>query len=189
MNTKFSGGGILPIVKINDDLYFLTFGSKRGVLSDAGGKCDFGESIEKTCVREFYEESCKLFDISVSDISNHKFININAGRTFYRSYLPFFKFDISQNLFSKNRNILKSNKCSYQFLEKSEMILVPVNSKFERLNSNSTKIYTTQDISGQLRLVNRRLYKLIRDFQKSNINTEEIILEKKKLGGLVTYSK
>jgi len=69
------------------------------------------------------------------------------------------------------------------------MILVPVNSKFERLNSNSTKIYTTQDISGQLRLVNRRLYKLIRDFQKSNINTEEIILEKKKLGGLVTYSK
>lgn len=189
MNTKFSGGGILPIVKINDDLYFLTFSSKRGVLSDAGGKCDFGESIEKTCVREFYEESCKLFNISVSDISNHKFIDISAGWTSYRSYLPFFNFDIPQSLFSKNRSILKSNKCSYHFLEKSEMILVPVNSKFERLNSDSTKIYTTKDISGQLRLVNRRLYKLIRDFKKSNINTEEIILEKKKLGELVTYTK
>ena len=189
MNNKFSGGGVLPIVKIKNDLYFLTFSSKRGVLSDAGGKCDFGESIETTCVREFYEESCKLFNIDVSDISNHKFIDISSGWAYYRSYLPFFNFDIPQILFSKNRNYLKSNRCSYHFLEKNEMVLIPVNSKLERLNVNSSKIYTTKDISGQLRLVNRRLYKLIRDFQKSNINTQEIILEKKQLGGLVTYSK
>lgn len=178
MNNKFSGGGVLPIVKIKNDLYFLTFSSKRGVLSDAGGKCDFGESIETTCVREFYEESCKLFNITVSDISNHKFIDISAGWAYYRSYLPFFNFDIPQILFSKNRSILKSNRCPYHFLEKNEMVLIPVNSKLERLNVNSSKIYTTTDIDNKKRLVNRRLYKLIREYDKLKIQPHRIILEK-----------
>ena len=64
---KFSGGGVLPVVNIEKDGVnipcFIVFSSNRGVLSDAGGKVDPGEPIQKTCTREFYEESCKLFSI------------------------------------------------------------------------------------------------------------------------------
>lgn len=188
MNTKFSGGGVLPIVRFKDRLYFLTFSSKRGVLSDAGGKCDFGESIETTCTREFYEESCKLFNVTPIDISSHKFIDINSGRTFYRSYIPLFNIDLVQDQFVKNRRVLKSTRCSYHYLEKSDIVLIPIDSKFTRLNIKSNKIYTTEDISGQLRLINRRLYKLIREFRKLDLYPKEVILEKVDSGNLITYN-
>lgn len=187
MNKKFSGGGMLPIVNIKDKLYFLTFSSKSGVLSDAGGKTDFGETIEKTCVREFYEESCKLFNINTLDISNHKFIDISSGKTFYRSYIPLFNISFSQSDFLNNRTTLKTMSTSYHYLEKNNMILIPIDSVFVRLNTNSNKIYTTKDISGQLRLVNRRLYKLIREFNKISLSPKELILEKANFGNIVTY--
>ena len=191
MTTNFSGGGILPIVKISRDgketLCFVTFSSRRGVLSDAGGKCDFGETIQKTCTREFFEESCKLFDISSDTLSSQNFIDISAGRTFYRSYVPLIDINLVNNLFLKNRMSLKSSTRKRYYFEKTEMVLIPVDVQLSRLDLNSNKVYTTKDINGQSILVNRRLYKLIRDFRNSGKLTTDLLLERNQIGELVTY--
>jgi hypothetical protein len=67
------------------------------------------------------------------------------------------------------------------------MVLIPVDVQLSRLDLNSNKVYTTKDINGQSRLVNRRLYKLIRDFRNSGKLTTDLLLERNQIGELVTY--
>ena len=188
---KFSGGGVLPIVNIEKDGVnipcFIVFSSNRGVLSDAGGKVDPGEDIQKTCTREFYEESCKLFSIDHQLIINHKYIDISCGPTYYRTYFPLIDFGVDKSDFSNNRSILKLRRTYKYFLEKNEMVFIPVDSKTLRLNPVSNKIYTTKDVDGNERLVNRRLHKLLRLYRKLNIEPNKLTLEEVSKNDIKTY--
>jgi hypothetical protein len=188
---KFSGGGVLPVVNIEKDGVnipcFIVFSSNRGVLSDAGGKVDPGEDIQKTCTREFYEESCKLFSIDDQLIINHKYIDINCGPTYYRTYFPLIDFGVDKSDFSNNRSILKLRRTYKYFLEKNEMVFIPVDSRTLRLNPVSNKIYTTKDVDGNERLVNRRLHKLVRLYRKLNIEPNKLTLEEVSKNDIKTY--
>ena len=82
---------------------------------------------------------------------------------------------------------LKSSTRKRYYFEKTEMVLIPVDVQLSRLDLNSNKVYTTKDINGQSRLVNRRLYKLIRDFRNSGKLTTDLLLERNQIGELVTY--
>ena len=188
---KFSGGGVLPVVNIEKDGVnipcFIVFSSNRGVLSDAGGKVDPGEDIQKTCTREFYEESCKLFSIDHQLIINHKYIDVSCGPTYYRTYFPLIDFGVHKSDFSNNRSILKLRRTYKYFLEKNEMVFIPVDSKTLRLNVDSNKIYTTKDVDGNERLVNRRLHKLLRLYRKLNIEPNKLTLEEVSKNDIKTY--
>ncbi len=188
---KYSGGGVLPIVNIEKDGVitpcFIVFSSRRGVLSDAGGKVDAGEEIEKACTREFYEESCKLFSIDPQLIINHKYIDLSCGSTYYRTYFPLIEFDVDKSKFSSNRNVLKLRRTYKYFLEKNEMVFIPTNSKTLRLHPESNKVYTTLDVDGNIRLVNRRLHKLLRAFRNQQIEPNKLTLEEVNKDNINTY--
>ena len=188
---KFSGGGVLPIINIKkngiDVPCFVVFSSNRGVLSDAGGKVDPGEVIEKTCTREFYEESCKLFSLDHQLITDHKFIDLTCGDTYYRVYFPLIDFQIEKSNFTSNRNALKMKKTFKFYLEKNEMVFIPVENKTWRVNPESNKIYTITDVDGDIRLVNRRLHKLIRLYRKYDFTPKKLTLEEVFKNDIKTY--
>lgn len=188
---KFSGGGVLPIVNIKKDGVetpcFIVFSSNRGVLSDAGGRVDPGEPIQKTCTREFYEESCKLFSIDHQLIIEHKHIDLTYGPTYYRVYFPLIDFDVDKSKFASNRSVLKLKRTYKYFLEKNEMVFIPVDSKTLRLNADSNRIYTVKDIDGNVRLVNRRLHKLVRLYRKYNFVPKVLTLEEVSKNDIKTY--
>ena len=188
---KFSGGGVLPIINIkkdgNDVPCFVVFSSNRGVLSDAGGKVDRGEVIEKTCTREFYEESCKLFSLDHQLITDHKHIDLTCGNTYYRVYFPLIDFQIEKSNFTSNRNALKMKKTFKFYLEKNEMVFIPVENKTWRVNPESNKIYTITDVDGDIRLVNRRLHKLIRLYRKYDFTPKKLTLEEVFKNDIKTY--
>ena len=188
---KFSGGGVLPIINIKkngiDVPCFVVFSSNRGVLSDAGGKVDPGEVIEKTCTREFYEESCKLFSLDHQLITDHKFIDLTCGDTYYRVYFPLIDFQIEKSNFTSNRNALKMKKTFKFYLEKNEMVFIPVENKTWRVNPESNKIYTITDVDGNVRLVNRRLHKLIRLYRKYDFTPKKLTLEEVVKNDIKTY--
>jgi len=191
LERRFSGGGVLPIVNIKKDgvdtACFIVFSSNRGVLSDAGGKVDPGESIQKTCTREFYEESCKLFSIDHQLIIEHKHIDLTCGSTYYRVYFPLIDFDVDKSKFARNRSVLELRRTYKYFLEKNEMVFIPVDSITLRLNVDSNKIYTVKDIDGNKHLVNRRLHKLVRLYRKLNIKPNKLTLEEVSKNDIKTY--
>ncbi len=188
---KFSGGGVLPIINIKKDGIdtpcFVVFSSNRGVLSDAGGKVDIGEPIQKTCTREFYEESCKLFSLDHQLITEHKHIDLTCGSTYYRVYFPLIDFGVDKSEFTSNREALKMKRAFKFYLEKNEMVFIPIEHKTWRLDPKSNKIYTITDVDGTVRLVNRRLHKLIRLYRKYNFTPKKLTLEEVVKNDIKTY--
>ncbi len=192
MNKNFSGGGILPIVdvKTKDGVVscFITFSSYRGVISDAGGKVDINESIQKTCVREFFEESCMLFSINENNLKDNNLIDVTCGSTFYRVYLPKFSITINSLDFTKNYSEIKRQKKSKVYLEKNELVLIPITERTQSYFYNGRKYYSILDINGNVRKVSRRLHKIIKLFNNISPVVETINFDKFTKDGILTYT-
>ncbi len=192
MNKNFSGGGILPIVdvKTKDGVVscFITFSSYRGVISDAGGKVDINESIQKTCVREFFEESCMLFSINENNLKDNNLIDVTCGSTFYRVYLPKFSITINSLDFTKNYSEIKRQKKSKVYLEKNELVLIPITERTQSYLYNGRKYYSILDINGNVRKVSRRLHKIIKLFNNVSPVAEIINFDKFTKNGILTYT-
>jgi hypothetical protein len=192
MNKNFSGGGILPIVdvKTKDGVVscFITFSSYRGVISDAGGKVDINESIQKTCVREFFEESCMLFSINENNLKDNNLVDVTCGSTFYRVYLPKFSITINSSDFTKNYLEIKRQKKSKVYLEKNELVLIPITERTQSYLYNGRKYYSILDINGNVRKVSRRLHKIIKLFNYVSPVTEIINFDKVSKNGILTYT-
>jgi hypothetical protein len=192
MNKNFSGGGILPIVdvKTKDGVVscFITFSSYRGVISDAGGKVDINESIQKTCVREFFEESCMLFSINENNLKDNNLIDVTCGSTFYRVYLPKFSITVNSSDFTKNYSEIKRQKKSKVYLEKNELVLIPITERTQSYLYNGRKYYSILDINGNVRKVSRRLHKIIKLFNNVSPVVEIINFDKVNKNGILTYT-
>ncbi len=192
MNKNFSGGGILPIVdvKTKDGVIscFITFSSYRGVISDAGGKVDINESIQKTCVREFFEESCMLFSINENNLKDNNLIDVTCGSTFYRVYLPKFSITVNSSDFTKNYSEIKRQKKSKVYLEKNELVLIPITERTQSYLYNGRKYYSILDINGNVRKVSRRLHKIIKLFNNVSPVAEIINFDKVNKNGILTYT-
>ena len=96
-------------------------------------------------------------------------------------------FVVDKSKFHDNRTILKSKRTEYFYLEKNEMVLIPINSITLRLNADSNKIYTVKDIDGNVRLVNRRLHKLVRLYLKFNFTPKHLALVEVIMNDINTY--
>jgi hypothetical protein len=182
MKKNFSGGGILPIVDVSTESgivpCFITFSSRRGVLSDAGGKVDPSEFIQKTCSREFWEESCMSFSIPVEHLDEHSFFDITFGSTFYRVYLPKFNLSVDTELFNQNYKQLKSERMPSVFLENVGMVLLPINVNTSSFLFREKKYYIYKDLSGEDRIVSKRLHKIIKLFIHSSPKLKKINFRK-----------
>jgi hypothetical protein len=69
MINKYSGSGIIPIIKHNKKIYFVLFSSGKNLITDAGGKIENNNSIASTALRELFEESCGLFNIDENTLN------------------------------------------------------------------------------------------------------------------------
>lgn len=186
MNKIFSGGGVLPIITIEKEGLlldcFICFSSKKGIISDAGGKCDTGEDIMVTSRRELFEESCKLFDI---DLVCHKFIDITCGRTFYRCYLLKLDNQINSRYFTTNRITLEKEFCRSHFLEKTDIVFIPINCDMNI--DHLKKLYLTKDVMGNRVIIGKRLFKIIRNSRIEVVKPNNINLQPENNSGIVTY--
>lgn len=192
MNKIFSGGGILPIVDVKTDngvvSCFITFSSYRGIISDAGGKVDIDESIQKTCVREFFEESCMLFSINENNLEDNNLIDVTCGHTFYRVYLPKFSIALNSADFTKNYLEIKRQRKSRVYLEKNELVLIPITERTQSYFYNGKKYYSTIDVDGNSRKVSRRLHKIIKLFNKLSPEVKVMNFDKINKDGILTYT-
>lgn len=120
-------------------------------------------------------------------IKEHEHINLTCGTTYYRVFFPFLDFVVDKSKFHSNRTILKSKRTYDYYLEKNEMVFIPINSKTLRLNADSNKIYTVKDIDGNVRLVHRRLHKLVTLYLKFNFTPKRLALVEVIMNDIITY--
>lgn len=84
---NYSGAGVLPIYILNKIPYIVTFTSSKGIITDAGGKKEYNDSIIYTASRELFEESAGLIKINEDDLTNNSiYIDLKHNDKYYRSY-------------------------------------------------------------------------------------------------------
>ena len=85
---NYSGSGIIPIITYNKKVYFILFSSGKNLISDAGGTLEDNNSISKTAIRELFEESCGLINITEEDLQTKSIfidiINPDKNHIFYK---------------------------------------------------------------------------------------------------------
>ncbi len=88
MNNKYSGAGIIPLINYNKKIFFILFSSGKNIISDAGGTLENNDSILSTAVRELFEESCGIINISEDELQKKSIyidiINQNKNNKFYK---------------------------------------------------------------------------------------------------------
>lgn len=171
----YSGAGVLPITKFNGVDCFIVFSSKRDRFSDAGGKVDGNESIEESGIRELYEESCKLFRISLAEIKKHTLIDIPCGMTKYGVFILKVNCDVSKDDYHLNRQILLEQNAHYHYLETFDMTFLPTNQIPIRIPGDK-KLYEVEDVYGNKKTITRRLYKIIKEFDAIKMSVKELTL-------------
>lgn len=202
-NNNFSGAGILPIVKFNDNYYFIIF--KSGVSSrlfkkgdkieyqydDAGGSINKGEKdIMNIAIRELFEESSCLINLDnyKKELKESVIIDITNKNKIYRSYICLLnipKFNLNyykSNLDKFNKNLV--GKLLSMFNENTHITLLPVNFSLRKTNyvdKSDNIIYASKDYLGENIYLNNRLYNILikfRELNKSNVVMPEIKLKK-----------
>ena len=127
---RYSGSGIIPIVHINDKKHLVVFVSKSGLLTDAGGRIDLGETTLEASIRELYEESCTLIKLDKELVDKSNFLDIPCGKTFYRVYFCEIVELPKREDFLQLRDSWRF-KGDYHFLENTDMTIITIPDKVE----------------------------------------------------------
>ncbi len=146
MNTLYSGSGIIPIIKDNNNIYYIILfkssirkNKLESLIEDAGGGFE-GTDIQKSAIRELKEESSLLFNLEQLDNNNNNnklekvMSKVNFTITYmnknYLSYLVYlesndFNFEgLTKDFKSNMRNFWK-NGFSY-YTENKDIIFIPI---------------------------------------------------------------
>ncbi len=135
-NTGYAG--IAPICEVNNKKYIMISseannGDATGTFCDSGGKVDMGETVGKAMLREFYEESSRVYDYR-----NKAIDLLKDSRICYRNSFAtaFFEVDYKKRqefLDARTREAkIKHNGC---FHEKSDFLWVDIESLYDSLNT------------------------------------------------------
>ncbi len=146
MNTIYTGSGIIPIIKDNNNIYYIILfkssirkSNSETLIEDAGGGFE-GIDIKKSAIRELKEESSLLFNLEQLDNNNNNnklekvMSKVNFTITYmnknYLSYLVYlesndFNFEgLTKDFKSNMRNFWK-NGFSY-YTENKDIIFIPI---------------------------------------------------------------
>ncbi len=159
---NYNGSGIIPIIKINNNYYFVLFQSiirkknSQYMIEDSGGKFE-GNNIKISAIRELKEESSLLFNLENfqkdSEIKKLNYVlnnfNITLENPDYKKYLSCFvyltlknneEFNLTnlKNEFKLNMKQLWKNGFSF-YTENKDIIFIPIENILD-LNKNSEKI-------------------------------------------------
>lgn len=113
-NKIYSGSGILLLDSYGIILFRNVF---TGVYYDLGGTCDANEDIETTAIRECFEESRGLINITLEILRTLYFIDIKHNNTYYRCYILKCKQPIEFDDYKHNITMtdkMKLPKCWYE---------------------------------------------------------------------------
>lgn len=202
----YNGSGVIPIIKIKNEFYFILFQSvirkknKENIVEDSGGKLE-DDNIKISAIREFKEESSVLFNLENfnkdRDIKNLNYVltnfNITINNLDKKKYLSCFvylkeknnEFNLEdlQKEFKSNMRELWKNGFSF-YTENKNIIFIPINNIYF-LKKDDLKIKDYQD--NEYYIYERTLHiflKLIRknlDIFINELVKFPIILEKKLL--------
>lgn len=183
---SYSGAGIVPLIIKNNKLYMVTFIDRNNMASDAGGKVesfkielDMEKVVEKTALRELYEESSGL--IKISDLTESVYYEIkNYGKIYRLYFIIINKLNPKYYLTNlKKFNEFKLNPFnemySIKLLDVSTIKFIDKNIMINDIDNISIKV------SNRLKFV---LYKVMRKFKTfenfySSLKIKKITLRKK----------
>jgi hypothetical protein len=178
-----SGAGVVPIIIKNNKIYIITFIDRYGLASDAGGKvdnegeykCD-SKIVEKTALRELFEESSGL--IKLSDLEESISYDIKNKNNFYRCF--FVKINkINFKNFDKNLNKFNEYKLN-PFNEMYSIKLLDMKTiKFDKKDIFIDTITgETEKICHRLKFI---LYQIITKYKSFENFYESLTIKKYKL--------
>ncbi len=122
----YSGAGILPLIIINKNYYFITFKLLNNLLTDAGGKKEEKNNVLDTACRELFEESAGLIKLDKLTVKNNS-IHIDIGHKdkYYRCYIVLID-NIDKKIYQEN--LKKINKFLFNpFGETKDIKLIKIN--------------------------------------------------------------
>jgi hypothetical protein len=177
----YYGSGIIPIIKVNNEYYFILFKSSirkknnENLIEDSGGKFE-GENIKISAIRELKEESSLLFDLE--NFKKHQDIKnlYKVLKTFsleiegwdddkYLSYFIYLgsNFDLSELKENFKSNMRKFWKNGFSvYTESKDIIFIPINN-IKDLTLESQKII---DNNNDVHLIFVRTVKIFIKLQK-----------------------
>jgi len=128
--------------------------------SDFGGMYEKKhKSLEQTAQTELREESKNLFNISSEYLKNSKWVDIPAGRYFYRMYLIKIN-GISRKYFNHNKKIIDRNDMPRSWKETDQLTHLPIeNIDYDQLNVRGRVLI--KDVDGNMIELNGRAKKAI----------------------------
>lgn len=177
----YYGSGIIPIIKVNNEYYFILFKSSirkknnENLVEDSGGKFE-GENVKISAIRELKEESSLLFDLE--NFKKHEDIKklYKVLKTFSmeiegwddEKYLSFFVYIESDFNLIELKEHFKSNMRKFWkngfsvYTENKDIIFIPINN-IKDINSDSQKII---DNNNNTHLIFERTVKIFVKLQK-----------------------
>lgn len=200
---NFNGAGILPIIKYNNEYFFIIFKSglqsrlfKRNdkidfLYDDAGGSINKGEKdVLNIAIRELFEESSGLINLEnyKKELKDSIIIDIENNKKIYRCYICLlniqkFKLDyFKENLERFNKNLV--GKLLSMYNENTKINLLSVNFNLRKTNyedKTNNIIFSSKDYLGETIYLNNRLYSILikfKELNKINLGISEITLKK-----------
>jgi len=160
----YSGAGILPVIIINNNKYFVTFVSGKNLVTDAGGKLEKNDSILKTACRELYEESRGLINIREDVVNtNSIYIDVKKDNKYYRCYIILIN-DFDIKYYYKNYKII--NNFNYNpFSETYGIKLLRLNKLYYDKDDNMFM----RDIDNKKIKISMRLNNIITRIKNKNL--------------------
>jgi hypothetical protein len=163
---QYSGSGIIPIIIIDNKPYFVLFYLKKNIVTDAGGRIEYNNSVLNTASRELFEESAGLINISENTLdSNSFYIDIKNEDKYYRSYIIIID-SINTDDYYKNLN--KINKFKFNPFSETHGIRLISLDYIDFIN-NDIIMHTNTDkiviLSKRTKHIIKKIYNKFDDFK------------------------
>jgi hypothetical protein len=183
---NYSGSGVLPIYILNKIPYIVTFTSSKGIITDAGGKKEYNDSIIYTASRELFEESAGLIKINEDDLTNNSvYIDLKHNDKYYRSYFIIIN-DIDTEYYDDNLKKFKKFKFN-PFTETHGIKLMRLDNididdnKIKLISNNNYKLVLAPRLNSIIKKVLKKYNNLNKFYKQIKKNINIINLKKNKL--------
>lgn len=162
--------GILPYIKIDNDVYVLLGKDRRNKWSDFGGKSELRDNENKkyTAAREFFEETCGCISnlFKTSNTLNTRFVKLLKGKSYTKKEYYMYLVDARALMapdeimqlttkFDKIYSYLRSVDVDPKFIEKNKLKWINTSSLFDNTAFDNLRqvFYNTINIPSNKRIL------------------------------------
>lgn len=162
--------GILPYIKVNNNVYVLLGKDRRNKWSDFGGKSEIRDNENKkyTAAREFFEETCGCISnlFRTSNALNTRYVKLLKGKSYTKKDYYMYLLDARTLMnpeeiteltskFDRIYSYIRSVEIDPKFIEKNKLKWIHVSALFESSAFDNLRqvFFNTINIPGNKRIL------------------------------------